>query len=263
MFFRMLRCRSSLFISLAGALFLTVPVIVKLSVSVYVDLGLFFSFASMYYLLKWFRTGHNNGIFCQNPDNVVTRDNNELKYLVFSAVSCGFAMSCKYNGLIVFLLMSFSVLWISSKKHRTKKAASEFILFCIISIGVFSPWLIKNYIWTGNPVYPLYNSLFNPSEIKNIESDSGKKSHFYYRRVIFGGKSCRNHLNTSQNFFQGKDDDPKFFDGILNPILFFMPLVSVLAELKRCRKKEAPDYEKILLFVFHGHSYFLCMSRQI
>ncbi len=253
--FKMLRRRSSLFISISGALFfLTVPVIVRLSVSVYVDLGLFFfSFASMYYLLKWFSSGHDNVISCQNPDSVVSCDNKGLKglkYLVLSAVSCGFAMSCKYNGLIVFLLMSFSVLWISSKKHRTKKAASEFILFCIISIGVFSPWLIKNYIWTGNPVYPLYNSLFNPSEIKNTEPDSGKKSHFYYRRVIFGESLAETISTPVRIFFQGKDDDPKFFDGVLNPLLFFMPLVSVLIELKRCRKKEAPDYEKILLFVF-------------
>ena len=55
-----------------AAFFLSIPIIVKLSITVYVDLGLiFFSTASLLLLLKWIETGF------------------QLRYLVLSATLCG------------------------------------------------------------------------------------------------------------------------------------------------------------------------------
>ena len=66
-------------------LFLSTPVIVKLSITAYVDLGMvFFSTAGLMYILRW----HANFL--------------RLKQLVMAAVFCGLAMGTKYNGLIVF-----------------------------------------------------------------------------------------------------------------------------------------------------------------
>lgn len=234
--YKILRHKTSVYTACAGALFfLSLPVIARLSVTVYVDLGLiFFSFQSMYYLLKWQRL-------------------EKLRYLFFSALSCGFAMSCKYNGLIVFMLMVFAVIWLSEKKdRRLKSAIVRAGLFCAVALIIFSPWLIKNYIWTKNPVYPLYNSIFNPSDEhdKSFDAESGKKGHFYYRRVIHGESLIETVTTPVRIFFQGRDDDPKYFDGRLNPLLFFLPLISIIFEIVRYRKRQPPDYEKILLFAF-------------
>ena len=75
---------------LLGVLFfLTIPVIVKLSVTAYVDLGLiFFSWASLYYLLRWLDTD-----FKKKP-------------LIISGIFCGLALGTKYNGLISLLILS-------------------------------------------------------------------------------------------------------------------------------------------------------------
>ncbi|MCA1787709.1 MAG: hypothetical protein LC657_17180, partial [Desulfobacteraceae bacterium] len=35
-------------------------------------------------------------------------------------------------------------------------------LFIITTLLVFSPWMIRNIAWTGNPVYPLYKQAFRP-----------------------------------------------------------------------------------------------------
>lgn len=234
--YKILRQRASLYAACAGALFfLSLPVIVKLSVTVYVDLGLiFFSFLSLYYLIKWQRL-------------------EKLRYLVFSALSCGFAMSCKYNGLIVFMLMMFAVIWLSEKKvAKSKFVIERACLFCIVAIIIFSPWLVKNYLWTKNPVYPLYNSLFNPSDSHTglAGGESVKKSHFYYRRVVHGESFFETITTPVRIFFQGRDDDPKYFDGRLNPFLFFLPIISMIVEVVRYMKKKLPDHEKILLFSF-------------
>lgn len=226
---------NNLFSLAIGLFFLSLPIIVKLSTTAYVDLGLyFFTFSSLFFLIHWFRQE------C-------------LKYLLFSGIACGLAMSCKYNGLITFFCMFFSLLWLASKKEiPTKNVIYSLFLFCFISILVFSPWMIKNYKWTGNPVYPLYKDFFNHSEkqIQNSDIKNEKRSHFYYRRVVYEESLVETLSTPVRIFFQGRDDDPKFFDGILNPFLFFMPMIAMIFEIIRYMKKYEPDYERILLFLF-------------
>ena len=41
-------------------------------------------------------------------------------------------------------------------------------VFMLVALIVFSPWMIKNYVWTKNPLYPLYNHLFHPDEPTTI-----------------------------------------------------------------------------------------------
>ena len=87
---------------LIGALFfLTIPVVVKLSVTVYVDLGLiFFSWACLYFFLKWCDTQFS------------------FRYLALAGVACGLALGTKYNGLILLVIMAvFVPIAFSSKKN--------------------------------------------------------------------------------------------------------------------------------------------------
>jgi len=137
---------------------LSTPVIVKLSITVYVDLGLiFFSTAGLIYALKW----HEES-FC-------------LKHLVMAALCSGMAISTKYNGLIVLLLLTLLVLFVVSRRvadgrHTPSWAVLTSVLFIVAAGLVYSPWGIKNYIWTGNPVFPLSDNWFNVSDPYALQS---------------------------------------------------------------------------------------------
>lgn len=219
---------------IASVFFLSIPVIVKLSTSSYIDLGLvFFSFASLMQLISWYKT-------------------NKIRCLVLSAIFCGLAMSSKYNGLITFFCMFFSVIWLGSKKQKsTKNAFFCLFLFSFISVSVFSPWLIKNYLWTGNPLYPLYkNILDSTGNNYAVEKQKETKSHFYYRRFFFKETLLETLSTPVRIFFLGKDNNPKYFDGVLNPLLFFIPLGTIFFEFIRYKKKGEADYEKVLLFAY-------------
>lgn len=222
--------------------FLSLPVIVKLSITVYVDLGLiFFTTASLLCLLKWHEA------------------KKEIFYFVLSAVFCGLALSTKYNGLIsLFLLTSFTP--IVYLKGLKKNSSSQFkslgfgVLFFLISISVFSPWMIKNYIWTKNPVYPLYNNFFNSKEVSLKEKLILKKvskptiNHFLVRKYVYKEKWWETILTPVRIFFQGEDDNPKFFDGKLNPLLFILP---IFAFINFRPSKTAEDFfERKVLFSF-------------
>ncbi len=239
--------------ALFGAIFfLSLPVIVKLSITIYVDLGLvFFSTASLMTLFKW------------------VENRFQLRYLILSGISCGLALGTKYNGLVVFFLLALFVPLLYTFKNRKidagtgkRSKAGSFndqlkaiwsgIIYCLVALLVFSPWMIRNYVWKGNPIYPLYQNLINPP--KSIQIETLREGHktrgskldsqqtpvkkstpwrsFAIRKVIYGEAWWEIVLIPVRIFFQGQDDNPKYFDGKLNPFLFFLPFFAFL-QLKK------------------------------
>lgn len=208
-----LKQRTTRTLSLLGALlFLSTPVIVKLSISVYVDLGLiFFSWVSIFHLFKWAR-------YPQSP-----------KHLIFSAIFCGLGLGTKYNGMIVLFLLTLFVpivyIRTACQNHfKTKSVLGYPILFFLIAIMVFSPWMIKNFRLTGNPIYPLYNALLC-SETDRPEISNMSMKPWLQRKLIYRESALETALIPVRIFFQGKDDNPRYFDGKLNPILLLFPFL--------------------------------------
>jgi 4-amino-4-deoxy-L-arabinose transferase-like glycosyltransferase len=238
-----LKKRTNTLFALFGALFfLSIPVIVKLSITVYVDLGLiFFSTASLIFLFKWIE------------------DEFKLKHLVVSAVFCGLALGTKYNALIVFFLLSMFVMFAYSRISSNEgnqpdpirkssqvslKALLFGVLYIFIVLLVFSPWMIRNYVWTKNPVYPLYQTFFgrlNSGPVQTVQDEGdnsimqpkkdnrGKEwSHFAIRRIIYNESLMQTVLVPVRIFFEGEDNNPKYFDGKLSPFLFILPFFAFL-----------------------------------
>ena len=265
----------TLFALIGVLFFLSLPIIVKLSINVYVDLGLiFFSTASIISLLKW-----NESHF-------------QIRYLVLSGIFCGLALGTKYNGLLIFFILAvfipiiyvsqskkrFSDQCVNRKNHSLKHqfgAIGYAAVFGIVSMLVFSPWMIRNLNWKGNPVYPLYNNWFNskPSQsIDILENDVLKNSNneavitakqsskrwspIALRRIIYKETWLEIALIPIRIFFQGQDDDPKYFDGKLNPFLFLLPIFAFL-HLKN--DSQTLRFEKkffllfTILFIFYAY----------
>ena len=178
-------------------LFLSVPIILKLSISVYIDLGMiFFSTAALLLLLRWIESGF------------------QKRYLLISAVFCGLAMGTKYNGLITFFLLTLFVPFLYSRYARDKKpgfrkAAAMGVVFFLVSILVFSPWMLRNYHWKSNPIFPLYDRWFNTPEnsSETLASVDILRSHqldlFTHRAVIYQEKWWQIALLPIRVFFPG------------------------------------------------------------
>jgi len=247
------------FWGLLGAfMFLSLPVIVKLSVTVYVDLGLiFFSTASLLYLLKWAENGY------------------PARYLMLSGVCCGLALGTKYNALISLLLLAglVPILYLRCEKKlsqarslhgraqlwrgcsaRALKAITPAVFFVAVTLLAYSPWMIRNVLWTGNPLYPLYQNVFSsiqeqrPSTTDDVsaseEADDPSAeegiNHFVARRLVFNESLLETLTIPIRIFFQGEDDNPRLFDGKLNPYLIIFSLFAFLPW-----KKEKKPFEKI------------------
>ncbi|MGD8332873.1 MAG: phospholipid carrier-dependent glycosyltransferase, partial [Desulfobacterales bacterium] len=269
---------------LMGALlFLSLPVIIKLSITVYVDLGLvFFSTAALLSLLKWAASGF------------------KLRYLLIGAIACGLALGTKYNGLVTFfLLVCFTpIIYLRGRSYHLANSGSQparderqrgsalmisvraigmTALFAGVALLVFSPWMLRNYHWTGNPIYPLYKGVFKSSDQPSSDQSTlenaptadaektksaGPTSHFVIRRIVFHETFFETMLIPIRVFFQGQDDNPRLFDGRLNPYLFFLPLIAFIGIRQREQRYRIED-SLFLIFsiLFLLYSFFSAVMR--
>jgi len=234
-----------------GALFfLSIPIIIQLSITVYIDLGVIcFITCAILFLLKWVETGMR------------------FRWLLLSALFCGLAMGTKYNALIALFLLTLSVPFFYSRRApavrgRSVRALGFCFAYFLIAVLVCSPWFVRNYQWTGNPLYPLYNQWFQAHKTGG-EGQEGQglrqalttgaapkkagRGMFTYRSWAYGESGLEIALLPLRIFFQGKDGDHRYFDGRLHPLLLLLPLFAFL------RSREGPPgvrLEKAFLLAF-------------
>ena len=122
----------------AMALWAAVPLAVRLAGVAYVDLFVTaFVLAAFYAFMCWSESQRDG-------------------YLIVSALFAGFAMAAKYTavtwaGMLILLFVYHA--W----RHQRRRAGwilIRAVLFAAVAGLVVLPWLIKNWIVTGNPVYP-------------------------------------------------------------------------------------------------------------
>src|SRR3989339_952301 len=124
----------------------TTPAIVLLAYGTYIDLGLtFYLFLSFVLLIEWINTNNN-------------------KLLILTGLLCGFSIGIKYTAVISVFIFSLIVLYTCLKEKRN--IIKPVLLFLSSIILVISPWLIKNYIFTNNPIFPFYIFSETPLYIK-------------------------------------------------------------------------------------------------
>jgi len=118
---------------LAALLFLASPIVMFLSQSAYADLGLaFFALLTLFAVFRWVDSGIRN-------------------WIVLGGVYAGLSLGAKYMGAAVVAAAAVAIL-VARKPRR--HALLDLALFCAVTLLVFAPWIIKNWIMTGNPVAP-------------------------------------------------------------------------------------------------------------
>ncbi|HBL44593.1 MAG TPA: hypothetical protein DDZ90_14495, partial [Planctomycetaceae bacterium] len=96
----------------------------------------------------------------------------------------GSAMACKYPGVLSVViplgmtLLGFSwVLLNQNKKQRHTVTLKLGVLFSIGTLFAIGPWLLKNLVETGNPVYPLLYSVFGGTDLSEALNQKWKGGH--------------------------------------------------------------------------------------
>jgi hypothetical protein len=127
----------------AGALiFLSAPVVFSEAGLAYADITMgFYILLATYAILNWEET-------------------RSRRWLTASAILCGFALGTKVLVAIPIVILCAWVLIVESRECGWRRGMQLSFLLGLGAIVVGSPWYIKSWIYTGNPVYPFMYNVF-------------------------------------------------------------------------------------------------------
>jgi len=87
------------------------------------------------------------------------------KWLLLVGLFSGLALGTKLTALWLLLPFLGLIFW---KLYREKKLSLGFVklaaLMAIPVLLLWSPWLIRDWLWTGNPIFPNLNPIFQSSK---------------------------------------------------------------------------------------------------
>jgi len=231
-------------------IFLSTPIVIWLSTSEYIDLGMtFFTVGSVLSFIKW-------------RDS----DYKAFKWFLISSLCMGIALGSKYNALIACLIVNLMLMFSYVRDTNRQLSALKYgVLFFVITALVASPWYLKNYFQTGNPFYPLFNSYFDSFHYHSVQEalqrrvneKTGQISFFEMREVMYGESFWETLFIPIRMFFQGKDNSYQYFQGSLNPILIvFSPFIFL-------NKRYGKDKLLFVIFsvIFIFMAYFLTAKQ--
>jgi 4-amino-4-deoxy-L-arabinose transferase-like glycosyltransferase len=135
---------------LAAAIFYTWPAITLYSGSAYVELPLIFYGTLALWGLVW---SWRRKLSRPGPRG----------WVILAGIATGLAMDVKYTAALLFFIPI--LVWLAGTGFAAGIARKEILrrmgLFAAVSILCFSPWLIRNYADTRDPVYPLLYKAFH------------------------------------------------------------------------------------------------------
>lgn len=184
----------------AALIFTATPHAVFMSDYVNIDLGLsFFGFLSFYSSVNWLKSNDN-------------------KMLILASIFAGFCLGIDYIGIVFYILLIPCIIYklIFLDQSLFSRKLAQLSLFIFISLCLGSPWYIRNYILTSNPVYPFMANIFGGRYIQ-----TGNSTFEFFPRHTIGAFLAV--LNQLRLYFHCKFN--------LGPYLFFIPCIVFIKKI--------------------------------
>ncbi|MBN1383895.1 MAG: glycosyltransferase family 39 protein [Elusimicrobia bacterium] len=153
--------------------------------------------------------------------SIMNYTSEEKRWLIVSAIFAGLSMSVKYTGL--FVAVGVLVTYIFLEKNLSLKTIKNIFIWGLISSVIVMPWLVKNYIYKNNPVYPFMSDIFP----KEPYSDYEKFKEFTIETRQFEKLGIGNWLKHPWLVTMGKVPNSEHFTPLF---LFLLPLIIILGK---------------------------------
>lgn len=191
-------------------LYISTPLVFNLSRMAYTDnAAAFYSTLALFAALKW-------------------KDNYEFKWLIFSAVSTGFALGVKYNAAITLVLIGAFIVFHGARGRGALEGLKSGALYIFVALLILSPWLVRNHLWGHSPFYPVYETALRSSTRGEGFHVTGEMAPAGKRFLLYKETTLDIILLPLRIFWEGADNSIEKFDGVLNPfLLLFIPLAFI------------------------------------
>ncbi|MDZ4687647.1 MAG: hypothetical protein SH850_21460 [Planctomycetaceae bacterium] len=163
--------------SLGALVYLTTPWVFRMSIIAYAEGGLtaYTCGALVVGLIAMDRLRHRT-------DQTVPRD--AWTPILLTGLCAGGAMACKYTGLVMAVAPWAAALMIVAARSnaiaplsRLRSVLFTSVVFFAGVLAMVGPWLVKNFVETGNPVYPLGYSVFGGRDLDDALAEKWRNGH--------------------------------------------------------------------------------------
>ncbi len=125
---------------ISAAVFYTIPIVVFMSTTAYVDMGLtFYAFLAFFAIVRWASTGKKG-------------------WLLISAIISGLALGSKYAGLPLVTILSIGILldgWLV-RKEKPWRVVVDFFIFLALAGLIGSFWYIRAYFIGAYSIFDMW-----------------------------------------------------------------------------------------------------------
>ncbi len=223
----------------------SMPMLYILSGWAYNDLALaFYQLAAIYWLIEWVQAS-------RDAEAQFAIRNSQL---VVSGLFAGLAMGLKYTSFItpvvIVIAITFYVLRFTNSKLQIatgKLLPMTLAAFVLPALLIAAPWYLKNWAFTGNPVFPFAYGLFGgqPWDAFRAEWYAAAGSGIGLEPLTLLGLPWLLTLGVQ---------DMNFWDGRTGPLLLlFLPLLVWAGLARRFGGERVPPAAKLLLAYALAH----------
>ncbi|HSJ53237.1 MAG TPA: glycosyltransferase family 39 protein, partial [Anaerolineae bacterium] len=127
---------------LAMAILVAAPTITLLASWAYVDLAvLFYELAAVYLVAR----------------GLEREAGARTRLLALAGACCGLAVGVKYTALLLPAALAGAILWYGRREGWRRALRQATVFGAVAGLGA-SPWFLRNWALTGNPIYPFFLS---------------------------------------------------------------------------------------------------------
>ena len=150
---------------------------------------------------------------------VLNRKEGGMRWFWLAACFSGLAMGVKYTGLFTAAGVMLTYAW--PERRNPGAVIKNLALFTLVASVFVAPWLIKNYLYKGNPVFPFAPGLFAADQY----SDPQKLKEFIGHASQMGPLKLLPWLTTPWKITMGQVSNSECFSPLfilLLPVAFLL-----------------------------------------
>lgn len=194
---------------LSMLIFAMIPSVFVEAHTAYVDLAVaFYTMAALFAFISW-----NSG--------------RERGWLLLCAIFTGMALASKYTTLLIPFIGCLGVLWAHRDGEKGGAVFRDLSLYLGVTLLFGTPFYLKNWLMTGNPLYPFLYGIFGGN------GWDPEQARLYDGMVLYIGMGRRlvDYLLLPWNLSIHAKLDTIIFDGVVSPL--FLLVLPFLAGMRR------------------------------
>jgi hypothetical protein len=143
--------------------------------------------------------------------------------LVLIGLLAGFSYGMKYTAFVAAPYAVGFVLWKSWRRHSHVLRSAAVVAAC--ALVMIAPWMIRDWVWTGNPLAPFYNQWF-PNPYIHISAEQGYRAQL----AQWGGVTRWWQIPIEATVRGGR------LQGFLGPVFLLAPLALLALRFRQGRQ---------------------------